>query len=76
MSEDIKMKVIGIIVLFLFFMTIIVGLSALMGYLFMLLWNFIAAYFGFKLITFGVAWAIWIVLCMIGGIAQSVKSAS
>jgi hypothetical protein len=50
---------------FLLGILLLVGLSALGGFIFMLLWNVIAEYFEFKTVTFVVAWAICFFISMI-----------
>lgn len=56
---DDLMKIIGIVVL-------VIGVFLFGGWVFMLLWNVVATYFGFKTITFWIAMCIVLLLQYVG----------
>lgn len=61
------MKYLGVALIVLGVMALVVGLMALQAWLLMLVWNFLAGYFGFTAITFWVSAAIVVFLSIVGG---------
>lgn len=55
----------------------IVGVSALLGWVFMLLWNFaVAPTFQLPVLDFYVAWGIWVLVSLVGSAFRHATSSS
>lgn len=67
-------RILIIVLLVTFFLTIIVGGSALMGYLTYLLWGAVAVPMGAPELSFWMAWALWVVLSTLFGLMRSSTS--
>jgi len=52
-------------------LTLVLGLMLFLAWILMLVWNFLAGYFGFKIITFWVAVAITVFLSIVGSFFKS-----
>ena len=55
-------------------LAIYAGITALFGLLFMFVFNIVVPAFGGPTITFGVAWAAWVLLSLIGGAISGARS--
>lgn len=69
------MKYLGVALIVLGVIALAIALTALQAWILMLVWNFLAGYFGFQTITFWVSVAIVVFLSIVGGFFKtSVKN--
>lgn len=73
--ETILKVLFGLLVI-LFILAIGAGVSALMAYIVMLLWNFVvlSMHRSDLQLNFWVAWAVWFLICIVGGVFRSRSS--
>lgn len=67
--ETILKLLFGLLVI-LFILAMAAGVSALMAYIVMLLWNFVmlSMHRNDLQMNFWVAWAVWFLICIVGGV--------